>query len=585
MATIAGLAVSLTAKADGFVRGMGKAKKEAVGFGKTVDGLQSAIGGLGVALGGAAIVNGVKGAFEGLDRIAKLSDRIGVTTETLAGLQHGAGLSGAAAAQLNDGLLEFVKLLGEAQLGTGKAVQGLDFLGLSLERITTLPTRDALLEVSDAIARLNTESDRAFAADALFGGAGKELLTFLSGGRSQLEGFVAEAERLGIAFNRLELKRVEDANDALARARATLGGIIDRLAVDLAPEIESAAESAADLAGSLSAAAKFSSGLTPIATDLGGIVLSVGAIVLGVKGIGAMGKAFGAWGIAATGLVATVSDLWKIITGNVAETTFGRLADWAILTDKSAERAKHEQNVAAFLAKQEEKARALKALADQRSAAEERAAEAAKKAAEAADKAITTTAQAIDKRINQARFGTRGALRLELTQQGVDRGTANFLTDTSTAADALDMATSAIERMRDEINTLKGVDGFKVMIDQLRTIAREGDILPGVAEAIRERINELGILRHHKQLAERGADLADRTKALADQLNARGGATAVGAVTRGSIEAFRAERSTRAGLKSLEDLQRQGITLDRERNDLLRDQQRAPILEPVSILN
>ncbi len=190
----------------------------------------------------------VKRQMEAIDVIAKLSDRLGIATEDLVGLQHAASISGVSTESLNKSLDMFVRRLGEMTMGSGEAERGLEMLGLTMEELIHLSPAEAMGIAADRINRLETQAEKAAAAYFLFGRAGAQLVTMFAVGSEGLREFQKEADKLGLTFSRFDAAQIEAANDALTRARATMTGLFRQITIELAPYIEILADKFTDVA-------------------------------------------------------------------------------------------------------------------------------------------------------------------------------------------------------------------------------------------------------------------------------------------------------------------------------------------------
>src|SRR5689334_10226048 len=130
MATIASLSVMLTANIGSFAAGMSKAVAPLKEFGGHVASVGSKIAGLTSLVTGGGLLVLVHHAMEGMDATAKLSDRLGIATEKLGGLQHAARLAGVGSEELTGGLEKMLKAIGEAATGGGEAQATFAKLGL-----------------------------------------------------------------------------------------------------------------------------------------------------------------------------------------------------------------------------------------------------------------------------------------------------------------------------------------------------------------------------------------------------------------------------------------------------------------------
>jgi hypothetical protein len=192
----------------------------------------------------------IKQQMSAIDSTAKLSDRLGMGTEALVSMQHAAKISGVETATLNKSLEIFSRRLGEVDMGVGQAKYSLDQLGLNYQDLINKSPDEAIGIVADQINRLETQAQKAAAANYLFGRSGQQLLNLFEQGSAGIAEYRREAERLGLTFSRIDAAKVEAANDALTRSRAVMTGLFRTATIELAPYIEAAATAFNDWATS-----------------------------------------------------------------------------------------------------------------------------------------------------------------------------------------------------------------------------------------------------------------------------------------------------------------------------------------------
>lgn len=244
------LHVMLKASTRAFSRGMRRATMITRGFANGVRrmgrGLLNLKGLLVGAVGGVAFTMWIRNTLKSMDAMSKLSDRLKISTEDLRSFQLAAQISGATNEILAKGLMDFSRRLGEAKMGIGEAIRGLDLLGLSGKRLADMDLGSAFKIVADRIAQMTNANDRALAVYTLMGRSGRELTNMLMGGAAALADFRVEAERLGWTFSRLEGRQIEQANDAFNRLRILVGGIGQQIAIQLAPWLQELATRAVE---------------------------------------------------------------------------------------------------------------------------------------------------------------------------------------------------------------------------------------------------------------------------------------------------------------------------------------------------
>jgi hypothetical protein len=234
------IVISLKARSAAFNRSMQRASKRLSNFGKGVARISGKVAKFGM-LAGAAAAGGMaffgKRSIDMMDAVGKMSDELGIATKALTGLEHAAQINGASLDILHKGLGIFVRRMGEAKMGVGEARKGLELLGLSADSLSKMPLEKQMLEISEAISKLPTQSDRAAAAFMMFGRQGVSMLNMLQQGKGTLQGLMTEAEELGLTFNRLDASYAERINDSMTRLKSVVGGAFRGAMVSILPPL------------------------------------------------------------------------------------------------------------------------------------------------------------------------------------------------------------------------------------------------------------------------------------------------------------------------------------------------------------
>ena len=238
-----------------------------------------------------------------------------------------------------------VRVVGDAKNGVSASAQALDQLGLSADQLAAAGPEQALLDIADAIKAQPDATSKASAAYAVFGRQGQELLTFLNQGSEGLRANAAEAERLGLAYSRVDAAQIEAANDSITRVKALAKGAGQTLTVQLAPFIDAAAKKLLEMATAggnmgdkvVTAVEWVAFGIAKVADGLGFFkaafhgaqAVATGQLALVVTAIAKVGKA--------------IETLLNLIPG--VEVSFGELADVLAgeLTAAAEEAAKKSQ--------------------------------------------------------------------------------------------------------------------------------------------------------------------------------------------------------------------------------------------------
>jgi len=242
MATLGTLVTNVIAKTKGFESGMKRASTSTTKFGAATAGARKKLAGLGAGLlsglGLVAFVAGIKSAFTAIDTLAKTSDSLGITTEKLAGLRFAAEQTGLSTEGLDKALSKMVRSVGEAERGTGVAKDAFKELGLSAEELGQLTPDQQFLAISDAISKTKTSTDKATLSYQIFGRQGVALVNTLELGADGLNEFQMEAEAAGIAVSRIDAAAIEKANDSINKAKQSVKGLGNSIAVILAPTLD-----------------------------------------------------------------------------------------------------------------------------------------------------------------------------------------------------------------------------------------------------------------------------------------------------------------------------------------------------------
>jgi hypothetical protein len=240
MANVRTLSVSLKARTSGFQRNMKQAKRSVRQFSATVTSASRKAALFGAGLGTAAAAGLTlltKRSFGSIDSLAKMSDRLNIATESLAGLHLAAKLGGASIGAMDKGLTKFARSIGEAQSGTGEALPIFKDLKLSADELATLPLEKALDKTVDALNGMANATLKADAAAKLFGRSGVDLLNTFAQGSKGLAEITRRTKAYGTAISRVDASLVEDANDAITELKEATIGLGDAIAVNVAPHV------------------------------------------------------------------------------------------------------------------------------------------------------------------------------------------------------------------------------------------------------------------------------------------------------------------------------------------------------------
>lgn len=210
---------------------------------KTAGRVTSGLGGMhakiGLLIGTAGLGALTAKSFKTIDALAKTADSLGITTQKLAGLQHAANISGVSSESLTKALQRMQQGLGQvASTGSGEAKYALEQLGISIEDIKDLKPDEQFKLIASQLKNVENQSQKVYIAQSLLGREGRKLINTMNLGAEGIEALTEDAEKLGLAVNRLDAAKIEAANDAFDRAKKAVDGVGNKLAVELAPIIK-----------------------------------------------------------------------------------------------------------------------------------------------------------------------------------------------------------------------------------------------------------------------------------------------------------------------------------------------------------
>jgi hypothetical protein len=237
---LATLVVSLHADIAAFQRDLGRAahisEKEwrRVRISATAFAAQMATVGLAV---GAAVGKMTRDAINLADEYHKMSQRVGISVESLSGLAHAANLSDVSLESLGTSLRQLSKNMLDTQANTGEARQAFQALGINVESTKGIlkSNEQVMLEIADKFAMMEDGAGKTALAMRLFGRAGADMIPLLNQGSKGLRENAEEARRFGIVISTEAAKKAEEFNDNLTRIQASLKGFGQGIANEALP--------------------------------------------------------------------------------------------------------------------------------------------------------------------------------------------------------------------------------------------------------------------------------------------------------------------------------------------------------------
>jgi len=175
---------------------------------------------------------------ESLDRIVKVSQRIGLVPQALRELRFAAQQSGVDARTLDMALQRMTRRIGElAKMGRGEAKPALEALGLTVRDFIGLRPDEQFEKVADALASVEDRSERLSLAFKFFDSEGTAVLQMMQRGSAGVRDLREEYRRLAGVFTEEDFGRVTEFNDALNKIATAFRSIKERIVVETAPAL------------------------------------------------------------------------------------------------------------------------------------------------------------------------------------------------------------------------------------------------------------------------------------------------------------------------------------------------------------
>ena len=272
---------------DSIKRGLG-------GLTDTAKGVNGVLANLGVAVSVAGLTAMVKSAIDTGDALDEMSQRVGVSVETLSVWKPAAEQSGVSGESFEKGLRKLSTTMVEAATGSEDAARGFSAVGVEFKNQdgTLRATDQVLLDLADRFKAMPDGAEKTALAVQLFGKSGAELIPFLNQGRDGINELAAEMQALGVQMSSETAAQAGNFNDALDKLKLATTSIGNQIIASLLPALN-------DMAGGMVESAKQGGTLRVI---LDGVVLVLKTLALGAATVGkafvALGEAIGA-GVAA----------------------------------------------------------------------------------------------------------------------------------------------------------------------------------------------------------------------------------------------------------------------------------------------
>lgn len=190
-----------------------------------------------VVAGSATLAAMVKLSADAGDELAKMSQRVAISVETLSGYRLAADLAGTSLQDFGTSLQKASRNIVEASKGTGEAADAFDAVGIRVTdgsgRLKT--AEQIMLEVADQFAQMEDGAQKTALAMDIFGKSGASMIPLLNQGSKAIEAQRKEAELLGVTWTGAQAKLAEALNDNITRVTAAFAGFRNAVSTYLFP--------------------------------------------------------------------------------------------------------------------------------------------------------------------------------------------------------------------------------------------------------------------------------------------------------------------------------------------------------------
>lgn len=170
----------------------------------------------------------MKSAIDTADELYKMSQKVGISVESLSTLKYAAELSDLSMNQMETSLRKLSTNLFDVANGNGKDA-ALAFYQLGIDVIDSnnkiKSSSDVLLEVAERFSRMEDGTNKSALAIKLFGRSGLDMIPFLNQGKQAITDLTNEAEQFGLKISTETGRQAEVFNDTLTSFRSELEGL------------------------------------------------------------------------------------------------------------------------------------------------------------------------------------------------------------------------------------------------------------------------------------------------------------------------------------------------------------------------
>lgn len=238
------LTIDLVAKVGGFVSGMDKAERASAKWSKQVQDdvakSSAALAGIGAAAIAAGLAVGASGfqLLKSTSRQIAETDRwaksLQLSTQELLAWQFAAEKAGVSGDQMADIFKDIGDKIGDAVLNkSGEAVDALNALGLSAEKLSKVSPDKQLLAIGESLEKISTNAEKTTILESL-GNDLSKLLPLFDNNNQKLKQFIELAKDYGVAPDPSSIDDLVKVNQLFEDMEAQVAGLKIEIAAGLA---------------------------------------------------------------------------------------------------------------------------------------------------------------------------------------------------------------------------------------------------------------------------------------------------------------------------------------------------------------
>ncbi len=223
-------------KAEGLGTKLGNGIKTAAKWGAAI--------GAGAVAAGAALFGLANKATDTLDRIDKLSQKIGLSRQGFQEWEYILSQSGTDIEKLQVGLKTMVQRMDETVKGTGQGAEMFKKLGISVTDSTgAMKSQEQVFEETvRALQGMPEGAEKSRLAFELFGKAGMELMPMLNGSAESIDELKKNAHDLGLVISDEAVDAGVLFQDTMDDLKRSLGAVVTNLGASVIPMFQKLAE-------------------------------------------------------------------------------------------------------------------------------------------------------------------------------------------------------------------------------------------------------------------------------------------------------------------------------------------------------